>query len=76
MNEKLVQLWTLLSDEEKVVYSKVAKNEMLLIQGKDISSDSKQIKSEPSSNNCNGNKEKLHHQVECLNFNNYFQRRI
>ena len=62
VNERLVHLWTLLSDDEKVVYSKVAKNEMLLIQGKDIS-ESKQIKSEPCSNNDSENKRRLFHQV-------------
>lgn len=48
VNEKLVQLWTQLSDDEKVVYSKVAKNEMLLMQGQDISSNKSHIKVEPS----------------------------
>ena len=46
MNEKLVQLWTHLPDDEKVVYSKVAKNEILLMQGKDISSGESHIKVE------------------------------
>ena len=41
-----MQLWTHLPDDEKVVYSKVAKNEILLMQGKDISSSSSRIKVE------------------------------
>ena len=36
INEKLVQLWSKFPEEEKFVYSKVAKNEILLMQGKDI----------------------------------------
>ena len=47
VSDKLVQLWTQLSDDEKVVYSKVAKNEMLLIQGKDICNDGINVKTEP-----------------------------
>ena len=49
VNEKLVQLWTHLPDDEKVVYSKVAKNEILLMQGKDISSSSSHVKVEQNS---------------------------
>lgn len=53
VNEKLVQLWTHLPDDEKVVYSKVAKNEILLMQGKDISSSSSHIKVEQSAHDNN-----------------------
>ena len=37
VNDKLLALWVKLSDDEKIVYSKVARNEILLMQGKEIS---------------------------------------
>eukprot|EP00116_Pleurobrachia_bachei_P005090 sb/3465352/ len=48
INEKLVQLWSKFPEEEKFVYSKVAKNEILLMQGKDI----QHVKKEEGNSTC------------------------